>query len=116
YSAKVVASSVDANLTFNRFLPSDALPADCLRAAGHIDYSSATTKINLALRELPDFSTLPGTSIAPHHHGTIHICDSIEWLERAYDDAKYGRPSQRPILELTLPSSLDPTLAPAGHH
>lgn len=116
YSAKVVASSVDANLTFNRFLTPDALPADFLRAVGHIDYSSATTKINLALREPPDFSALPGTSIAPHHHGTIHICDSIEWLERAYDDAKYGRPSQRPILELTLPSSLDPTLAPAGHH
>ena len=116
YSAKVVASSVDANLTFNRFLPADALPAEFLRAVGHIDYSSATTKINLALRELPDFSALPGKSLAPHHHGTIHICDSIEWLERAYDDAKYGRPSQRPILELTLPSSLDRTLAPEGKH
>ena len=116
YSAKVVASSVDANLTFNHFLSPDALPADFLRAVSHIDYSSATTKINLALRELPDFTALPGASIAPHHRGTIHICDSIEWLERAYDDAKYGRPSQRPILELTLPSSLDRTLAPDGRH
>lgn len=116
YSAKVVASSVDANLTFNRFLPSDALPSEFLRAVSHIDYSSATTKINLALRELPDFRALPGKSVAPHHHGTIHICDSIDWLERAYDDAKYGRPSERPILELTLPSSLDPTLAPQGRH
>jgi phytoene dehydrogenase-like protein len=116
YSAKAVASTVDANLTFNRFLAPDALPSEFLRAVGHIDYSSATTKINLALSELPDFRAIPGSQVAPHHHGTIHICDSIDWLERSYDDAKYGRPSTQPILEITLPSSLDSTLAPPGKH
>lgn len=116
YAGKVVASSVDANLTFNRFLPAEVLPPEFLRAVGNIDYSSATTKINLALSELPDFRALPGSSVAPHHRGTIHICDSINWLERAYDDAKYGQPSSQPILEITLPSSLDNTLAPAGKH
>lgn len=116
YSAKIVASSVDANLTFNRFLSPELLPAEFLRAIGNIDYSSATTKINLALSELPDFRAIPGTNVAPHHRGTIHICDSIDWLERAYDDAKYGRPSTQPILEITLPSSLDATVAPSGKH
>ena len=116
YAGKVVASSLDANWTFRRFLPPEALPADFLRAVSHIDYSSATTKINLALSELPDFRALPGHQPAPHHRGTIHICDSLDWLERAYDDAKYGRPSSQPILEITLPSSVDTTLAPPGKH
>lgn len=116
YRGKVIASSVDANLTFNRFLEKDELPPEFVRAIGNIDYASATTKINLALSELPDFRALPGTQVAPHHRGTIHICDSIDWLEHAYDDAKYGRPSQQPILEITIPSSLDDTLAPPGKH
>ncbi len=116
FSGKVIASSVDANLTFNRFLPKESLPPQFLRAVNNIDYASATTKINFALSELPDFRALPGTQCAPHHRGTIHICDSIEWLERAYDDAKYGRPSNQPILEITIPSSLDDTIAPAGKH
>jgi phytoene dehydrogenase-like protein len=116
FEAKTVASSVDANLTFRKFLADDALPADFARAVQHIDYSSATMKINLAISELPDFRCLPGTAVAPHHRGTIHICDSVLWLEQAYDDAKYGRPSNQPILEITLPSSLDTTLAPDGKH
>jgi phytoene dehydrogenase-like protein len=116
YQAKVVASSVDANLTFRKFLKSEELPQEFSRAVANIDYSSATTKINLALSELPDFRCLPGTAVGPQHRGTIHICDSVDWLERAYDDAKYGRPSERPILEITIPSSVDPTIAPPGKH
>lgn len=116
YTAKVVASTVDANLTFRKFLQPNDLPEDFARGVANIDYSSATTKINLAVSELPDFSCLPGTSLGPQHRGTIHICDSIDWLERAYDDAKYGRASERPILEITIPSSVDSTIAPAGKH
>ncbi len=116
FEAKVIASSVDANLTFNRFLSADVLPPEFFRAVGNIDYSSATTKINLALSELPDFRAIRGIQVSPHHRGTIHICDSIDWLERAYDDAKYGRASTQPILEITLPSSVDPTVAPPGKH
>jgi phytoene dehydrogenase-like protein len=75
-------------------------------------------KINLAVRELPNFTCLPNSSSEPlpHHHGTIHIGASSEYLERAYDDAKYGRPSEHPIVEMTIPSALDRTLCPAGHH
>ncbi len=116
FEAQVVASSVDADWTLRRFLHPSVLPEDFARAVSNIDYSSATTKINLAISELPNFVCRPGTDVGPQHRGTIHICDSIDWLERAYDDAKYGRPSERPILEITIPSSLDPTVAPPGKH
>ena len=52
----------------------------------------------------------------PHHRGTIHIAPTLEYIERAYDDAKYGRPSSEPVLEITLPSSVDGTIAPEGKH
>src|SRR5690606_16234826 len=51
-----------------------------------------------------------------HHHGTIHISPTLDYLERAYDDAKYGQPSRDPILEITIPTSVDPTIAPPGKH
>src|SRR5262249_22300589 len=52
----------------------------------------------------------------PHHRGTIHLCPTFDYMERAYDDAKYGRPSQAPVLECTLPSVVDETVAPPGKH
>ena len=112
--ARVVASSVDANLTFQRFLPPTALPAEFRAAVGRIDYASASAKINLALGEAPRFTCLPTDGIAPHHRGTIHISPDLDYLERAYDDAKYGRPSEQPILEITIPTSVDSSIAPAG--
>ena len=116
--AGIVASSVDAHLTFEKFLPAGVLPEPFAKAIGHIDYSSASAKINLAMSEPPNFSALPTPSegIAPHHRGTMHISPTLDYLERAYDDAKYGRPSESPVLELTMPTSVDDTIAPAGHH
>lgn len=116
YEARTVASTVDAHWTFEKMLSPADLPEEFRNAVQRIDYSSATTKINLALSELPDFRCLPGTQVGPQHRGTIHICDSIDWLEHAYDDAKYGRPSERPILEITIPSAVDPSIAPPGKH
>lgn len=114
--ADTVLSSVDAHLTFERFLSEDDLPADFLKAVRRIDYSSASAKINLALSEPPQFSGSANASLQPHHHGTIHIGPSIDYIERAYDDAKYGRPSSEPVLEITLPTSVDQTIAPEGQH
>ena len=116
FSASVVASSVDANLTFNRFLAAHDLPTPFRDAVNRIDYSSATAKINLALSEPPNFACLPSHGIAPQHHGTIHISETLEEVERAYDDAKYGEPSKNPILEITIPTSVDRTIAPEGKH
>jgi phytoene dehydrogenase-like protein len=115
--ARVVASNLDPHLTFERLLPGDVLPETFRNAVSRIDYSSASMKINLAGRELPDFTCLPGKDeVGPQHRGTIHIGATLDYLERAYDDAKYGRPSERPIVEMTIPTSVDRTIAPQGHH
>ena len=114
--ADVVASSVDAHLTFEKFLSPDDLPKEFRAAIGRIDYSSASAKVNLALSEPPNFTAVPSDGIAPHHHGTMHIGPSLEFLQRAYDDAKYGKPSREPVLEITMPTSVDNTIAPPGKH
>jgi phytoene dehydrogenase-like protein len=114
--AEVIASSVDAHLTFEVFMESDELPEDFRKAIGRIDYSSASAKINLALSEPPQFTASPGQGVMPHHRGTMHIGPTLDYLERAYDDAKYGDPSSEPILEITMPTSADNTIAPEGKH
>jgi phytoene dehydrogenase-like protein len=114
--ARAVASSVDAHLTFEKFLEAGLLPPDFLAAVQRIDYSSASAKINVALEELPQFTCAPANGLAPHHHGTIHVSPSLDYIERAYDDAKYGRPSEEPVLEMTIPTSVDRTIAPEGKH
>ncbi|HEX6107715.1 MAG TPA: NAD(P)/FAD-dependent oxidoreductase [Gemmatimonadales bacterium] len=111
-----VASGADANVTFLKLLGNGDLPGDFVEAVRHIDYSSASCKINVALSELPDFIAAPGTAPGPQHRGTIHISPTMEYIERAYDDAKYGRPSRQPIIEATIPSVLDDTLAPPGKY
>ena len=116
FRARVVASNADANVTFNRLLDNRLLPPAFAEAVNRISYDSASLKINVALSELPDFTALPGTGPGPQHRGTIHVCPDLDYIERAYDDAKYGRPSERPVLECTLPSVVDPSAAPPGRH
>lgn len=114
--ARRVASGADAHVTFLKLLPGADLPPDFLEAVKNIDYSSASLKINISLSELPDFKALPGAEPGLQHRGTIHISPSMEYIERAYDNAKYGCPSEYPIIEATIPSVLDDTLAPPGKH
>ena len=73
--------------------------------------------MNLALSGLPEFTRFPGAP-GPQHRATMHICPSVEYIERAWDDAKYGRPSRSPLIEMTMPTMYDPSLAPArpSHH
>jgi phytoene dehydrogenase-like protein len=103
-------------LTFETFLDPALLPAEFVAELGRIDYSSASAKINVALDALPDFSAAPGRTAGPQHRGTIHLCPDQDFIERAYDEAKYGRYSSEPVVECTIPSSVDPTLAPPGKH
>jgi len=111
-----VASGADAQVTFLKLMDKGDLPAEFVEAVRNIDYSSASCKINIALGELPDFKALPGTSAGPQHRGTIHISPTMEYIERAYDNAKYGCPSEHPIIEATIPSALDDSIAPPGKY
>ena len=114
--ARLVASNADPKVTFLELLEERHLPADFLSALRAFKIEGVSMKINLALDGLPDFTCLPGSAVAPHHKTTIHICPTLEYIERAYDDSKYGRPSARPMLEITIPTTYDATLAPAGKH
>jgi phytoene dehydrogenase-like protein len=115
YAARAVASNCDCRVTFEKLMDPKVLPADFRGQIGRISYDSASLKINLALSELPDFTCLAGAP-GPQHRGTVHICPDMDYIERAFDDAKYGRPSADPILECTMASAVDPSVAPPGRH
>ncbi|MDQ2865216.1 MAG: NAD(P)/FAD-dependent oxidoreductase [Candidatus Eremiobacteraeota bacterium] len=116
YRAKRVASCVDMHLTFEKFLDPATLPPDFASAVSRISYDSASVKINLALDRLPSWTALPGHEPGPQHHGTVHLVPDQDFIERAYDDAKYGELSREPVVECCMPSSLDSTVAPPGKH
>jgi phytoene dehydrogenase-like protein len=113
--ARIVASNLDPKATFLRLVDERELPADFMDAMRKFRIEGTSCKINLALSGYPEFKALPGAP-GPQHGATMHICPSIEYVERAWDDAKYGRPSERPMLELTMPTTYDPSLAPPGKH
>jgi phytoene dehydrogenase-like protein len=112
--ADVVSSSVDPRLTFNRFIDAKELPADFLEEVNRYKFRGSSGKVNLALDGLPEFKCLPG--IGAHQRGAISISPSVEYMERAYDDAKYGQFSRRPYIDCVIPSLTDPSVAPPGKH
>jgi phytoene dehydrogenase-like protein len=116
--ARRIASSADATRTLLGLVGARHLPAEVAEAARRIDYASGSLKINVALDRLPSFSALPsaGAEPGPQHRGTIHVAPSLDYLERAFDDARAGMTSRAPVLECTLPSAVDPTVAPPGRH
>ena len=116
WRARCVFSNADPRRTFLGLLPAGTLDEGFTRAIETLDYSSATFKLNLALSELPSFTALPGHAPGPQHRGTVHISPTLDSIERAYDDARSGRPSREPVLECTIPSVLDDSLAPSGRH
>ncbi|MDQ6932567.1 MAG: NAD(P)/FAD-dependent oxidoreductase [Candidatus Eremiobacteraeota bacterium] len=116
FRASNVASNVDCNITFNKLMEAKTLPPAFLEAVNRIDYGSASLKINIALNALPNFAACPGTTPGPQHRGTVHLCPDQDYIERGYDDAKYGVPSRDPIVECTIPSAVDPSVAPPGKH
>jgi phytoene dehydrogenase-like protein len=91
------------------------LPADFLEGIKNFRSEGTSLKMNLALSGLPEFTAYPG-SPGPQHRATMHICPSVEYIERAWDDAKYGKPSGNPLIEMTIPTMYDPSLAPPGRH
>jgi phytoene dehydrogenase-like protein len=113
---RVVVSNADPRRTFLGLIERRELPPEFVRQIEAFRCEGSSFKINLALGELPSYAALPGTEPGTQHRGTTHICASLEALERAWDDAKYGAPSREPLLEITIPTAYDPSLAPQGKH
>src|SRR5258707_3733372 len=114
-TAPIVVSNLDPVATFRRLVEEQHLPPDFVTEIRRFRIEGTSLKMNLALSGLPDFRALPGAP-GPHHRATMHICPSMDYVEHAWDDAKYGRPSERPLLEMTVPTMYDPSLAPPGKH
>jgi phytoene dehydrogenase-like protein len=114
--ARVVAANVGPKLLFRDLVPENAIDADLRRRFLAIRTGSGTFRMNVALSELPDFSCRPGTHRQDHHASGIVIGPSIDYLDRAWLDARNEGWSRRPVVEILIPSTLDDTLAPAGQH
>lgn len=117
--ARVVISSADPKVTFLKLIERadlDAIDEGFRQQVENIRMEGCSMKINLALDALPDFTALPGSRLAPQHKTTIHICPSIEYVDRAWQDSANGLPSDRPMLEVTIPTAYDDSIAPAGKH
>jgi phytoene dehydrogenase-like protein len=114
FLAEVVSSSVDPNRTFLKMIEPGHLPDEFLEELRHYKFRGSSGKVNLALDALPDFKCLPGPGL--HLRGAISISPSVEYMERAYDEAKYGSFSSRPYIDVVIPTLTDPSVAPPGKH
>ena len=112
--ADVISSSVDPRLTFTKFIDKEHLPGEFLEDVNRFKYRGSSGKVNMALDGLPDFKCLPG--VGAHLRGAMSISPSVEYMEKAYDDAKYGNFSRRPYIDMVIPSLTDPSVAPPGKH
>jgi len=114
--AGCVVSNLNPKLLFGKLVDPAALPADFRERMDRFKCGSATFRMNVALSELPDFTCLPGKALADHHTSGIIIGPSLDYMDRAYLDAKAAGWSKAPIIEMLIPSTLDDTLAPPGQH
>jgi phytoene dehydrogenase-like protein len=112
--ADVISSSVDPRLTFMKMVGEEHLPEDFVEDIKRYKFRGSSGKVNLALDALPNFKAMPGPG--PHLRGAVSISPSVEYMERAYDDAKYGRYSRRPYIDIVIPTLTDPSIAPPGKH
>jgi len=118
--AKMVLANSTPEVTFNRLMKESVdVPPEFRKSLSKIDYTSPVCKINVAVNKLPDFLADPnhGDEPMPHHRCTIHMnCEDSSMISSAYQDGLEGKYSRTPMIEMTIPSSLDKTLAPPGHH
>jgi phytoene dehydrogenase-like protein len=112
--AGVIVSGVDPKRTFLSLVGAKRLDSAFVKQVNDFKIRGSSAKVNLALDALPDFTSLPGAG--PHLAGAISISPSLDYIERAYDEAKFGDFSQRPYMDIILPSMLDPSMAPPGKH
>src|SRR4249920_1053428 len=112
--ADAVLSSVDSNLTFLKLLEPGALAPDFEAEVRRYKYRGSSGKVNLALDGLPELACKPG--VGPWLRGAISFSPNLDYMERAYDDAKFGRFSERPYIDCIMPTLVDPSMAPPGKH
>jgi len=113
-NADIISSSVDPRHTFIHFIEDGLLPEEFLEQVRRYKFRGSSGKVNLALDALPSFKCMPGPGA--HLRGAISISPSVEYMEKAYDDAKYGDFSRRPYVDIVIPSLTDPSVAPPGKH
>ncbi|MFN2124388.1 MAG: phytoene desaturase family protein [Candidatus Promineifilaceae bacterium] len=118
--ADAVASSLDPKKTFLQLVEADELPSELVSSIRKFDVRGSSGKVNLALDALPDLACMPGSSQfgikARALAGAISISPSVDYIERAYDAAKYGKIPERPFIDAIIPSLIDPDMAPPGKH
>ena len=112
--ADVVLSSVDARRTFLGLLEPGSLEPEFEDDIRRFKFRGSSGKVNMAVDRLPEFPSLPG--VGEHLRGAISFSPSVDDMERAYDDAKYGHFSKKPYIDMIIPTLVDPTMAPPGKH
>ncbi|WNC68862.1 NAD(P)/FAD-dependent oxidoreductase [Thalassotalea nanhaiensis] len=115
-STKIVAANTDPKRTFLTLVGAEHLPSSFAKDINVIRQESASLRMNLALNGLPKFACIPGDDIGEHHKSTISIIENKDHVERAYRSARAGIPADPPIIEALIPSIIDDSLAPEGHH
>jgi phytoene dehydrogenase-like protein len=114
--ARSVISNLNPKLLYESLIDPAALPQDFRERISHWRCGSGTFRMNVALSELPDFTVLPGRTVAEHHTSGIIMAPSLAYMDQAYLDAKSAGWSKRPIVEILIPSTVDDSLAPPGQH
>ncbi len=114
--ARTIVSTLHPRTAFLDQVGEEHLPADFVRDIRNWKTRSGVVKINLALAELPSFTADPGTELQEHHTGSVEMAPSVEFIERAFQDAREGRPALRPFSDGVIPTSFDRTLSPEGTH
>ena len=114
--ARIIVSNADPKVTFLKLVERGDLDDQFRHDIENIKIEGCSFKINLALDALPDFTAYPGSQLGPQHKTTIHICPSMDYMDRGWEDAAAGRPSTEPMLEITIPTTYDDSIAPLGKH
>jgi len=114
--AQVVVSTLHPRTAFLDHVGENNLPAGFVSDIRRWKTRSGVVKINLALSELPDFTADPGSHLQDHHTGSVEMAPSVEYIERAFQDAMQGRPAARPFSDGVIPTAFDTTLCPEGRH
>jgi phytoene dehydrogenase-like protein len=114
--AAAVLSNADPKTTLLKLTPREALDEDVRAKVARLKAKGSGVKINFALSELPDFNALPGKALGPQHRGGIMIAPSLDYYDRAWEEARHGKPASRPFSQMVIHSATDETVAPEGKH